>query len=40
MRLSSPLTKRPESLVEYCLASSTASLITTAVGISGSHPSS
>ena len=36
----SPLTKRPESFVEYCLASSTASLITTAVGISGSHPSS
>ena len=40
MRLSRPLTNRPESFVEYCLASSTASLITTALGISGSHPSS
>ena len=32
MRESSPFTKRPESLVEYCFASSTASVIATAVG--------
>src|SRR6185436_4803246 len=40
MRESKPLTNRPESLVEYCFASSTASVIATAVGTSGHQPSS
>src|SRR3954447_1745147 len=40
IRDKSPFTNRPESLVEYCLANSTASVMATAVGTSGNQPSS
>src|SRR5204862_5960579 len=40
MRASRPLTNRPESFVEYCFASSTASVMMAPVGVSITHASS
>src|SRR5262245_46732215 len=40
IRASNPFTKRPESLVEYCFASSTASVMIAPVGVSGTQASS